>query len=77
MKKRILVLLMAAMMLSMSAAPALAAKGGTDRPRPGIPLHPRGLIDNEQEQRPDFVETPINGPINQFCHDDPLFCETF
>ncbi len=76
MRKRLLVLLMAVMMVVMSAAPALAAKGGTDRPRPGIPLGPPGTGNNPHENRPAHAVTPMTGPLNQFCHSDPLFCES-
>ena len=63
MRKRLLVLLMAAFMLAMSAAPALAAAGGTDRPRPTIPLTPPGTPENSHENRPDNAVTPRTGPF--------------
>ena len=62
MRKRLLVLLMAAFMLAMSAAPALAAKGGTDRPRPTIPLSPPGQFENSHENRPAHACDPVTGP---------------
>jgi hypothetical protein len=58
-KKRIVVLLMALLMLVMSAAPALAV---TDRPRPLPFAVPPGQVDNEHENRPAHAETPITGP---------------
>jgi hypothetical protein len=75
MRKRLLVLLMAAFMVVMSAAPALAATGGTDRPRPTIPLFPPGVL-NEHEQRPAHAADLLTRPLNQFCHTDPLICES-
>ena len=53
---------MAAMMLVMSAAPALANHGDTHRPRPVPPSSPRGLEDNSHEQRPDHAADPRTGP---------------
>jgi hypothetical protein len=76
MRKGLLVLLMAVMMVMMSAAPALAAKGGTDRPRPTTPGVPPGTTENFHENRPDHAVTPMTGPLNQFCQRDPLFCES-
>jgi hypothetical protein len=63
MKKRIVVLLMAAMMLAMSASPALAAAGDTDRPRPTIPRTQPGTYDNSHEQRPANAVEPVTGPF--------------
>ena len=63
MKRKLMALLMTVMLLVMSAAPALAAKGGTDRPRPGIPGIPPGTNGNTHEQRPDNAVTPVTGPV--------------
>ena len=62
-KRRIVVLVMALFMLVMSAAPALAAAGGTDRPRPGIPANPPGQDFNDHEQRPAHAADPVTGPV--------------
>ena len=63
MRKRLLVLLMAAFMVVMSAAPALAAAGGTDRPRPTIPTGPPGTGNNPHENRPAHAVDPVTGPV--------------
>jgi hypothetical protein len=63
MRKRLMVLVMGSLMLVMSAAPSLANHGDTHRPRPVPPASPRGLADNEHEQRPDHACTPRTGPV--------------
>jgi hypothetical protein len=65
MKKRILVLLMAAMMLVMSAAPVLAA--GTDRPRPSPPGTPRGYYNPHQHRSDHSCDGLIIGPGGHEC----------
>ena len=67
MRRRITVVLMAVLMLVMSAAPALAQ--GTDKPRPTPPATPRGLNPQsehakgfEHENRPAHAVTPLTGP---------------
>ena len=54
-----MVLLIALLMLVMSATAALAQ--GTDRPRPLPFAVPPGQVDNEHENRPAHAETPITG----------------
>ena len=62
MRKRIMALLMAVMMLVISAAPAMAQN---DRPRPPTPVEPIGLGISGVD-RPEQAPTPITGPSNQF-----------
>jgi hypothetical protein len=57
MRKRIAVLLMALLMLVMSAVPALAA-----RPRPAHPINPPGL-ERSGVDRPEQAPTPTTEPV--------------
>jgi hypothetical protein len=67
MRKKLLVVLMTVMMVVMSAAPALAAKGGTDRPRPMLPVTPPGQFENSHENRPAQAANPVTGPNRDFA----------
>ena len=78
MRKRLLVLLMAVMMLAMSAAPAMAGHGQLHQPRPVTPPGlDRGNDDGpgspafKEEARPDQAEDPVVGPVNRFFQGCP------
>jgi hypothetical protein len=62
MRKRLMVLLMAVMMVVMSAAPAMAASG---KPKPAQPLFPPGR-DIGQGMEPEQAADPQTGRINRF-----------
>ncbi len=62
MRRRIMALLMAVMMLVISAAPAMAQN---DRPKRPNPVSPPGL-EQSGVDRPEQAPTPLTGPGNQF-----------
>ncbi len=62
MRRRIMALLMAVMMLVISAAPAMAQN---DRPKRTPPVRPPGLGQSGVD-RPEQAPTPLTGPLNQF-----------
>ena len=68
MRKRLMVLLMAVMMVVMSAAPAIADQ----RIRRPLPVSSPGLQQGHgEEHRPEQAADPTAGPLNRFCHGSP------